>query len=88
MIVGGENKLKKFNENQKDYKKFINQQRINEINSLQKWINENLKQKKKKIDKENKEEKKWDDYNKGFIRAYDDITYEEKCVLNLIFLLI
>ena len=79
MIVGGENKLKKFNENQKDYKKFINQQRINEINSLQNWINENLKQKQKKINKKNKEEKKWDDYNKEFIRTYDDITYAEKC---------
>ena len=37
-INGGEEQNKIFNRNQKDYKNFINQQRINEINSLQKWI--------------------------------------------------
>ena len=49
IINGGEEQTKIFNRNQKDYKYFINQQRINEINSLQKWINENLRQKQKKI---------------------------------------
>ena len=37
-INGGEEQSKIFNRNQKDYKNFINQQRKNEINSLQKWI--------------------------------------------------
>ncbi len=78
-IAGLANKSKKFNQNQIDYNKFINQQRINELNSLQNWLNENIKQKQKKINKENKEEKKWDDYNKVFIKTYDDNPYAEKC---------
>ena len=79
IITGGDDKYKKFKENQKDYKYFINQQRINEINSLQKWINENMKQKQKKIDKENKEDKKWDDYNNKFNKFFYDKTNAEKC---------
>ena len=58
-INGGEEQSKIFNRNQKYYKNFINQQRINEINSLQKWINENWRQKQKKNNKENNENKKW-----------------------------
>ena len=79
-IAGGDDKYKKFNENQKDYKYFINQQRINEINSLQKWINENMKQKQKKINKENKQDKKWEDYNNKFNKCFYEKTYNEKCV--------
>ena len=79
-IAGGDDKFKKYNENQKDYKYFINQQRINEINSLQKWINENMKQKRKKIDIENRDDKKWVDYNNKFNKSFNDKTYNEKCV--------
>ena len=79
-IAGGDDKFKKYNENQKDYKYFINQQRINEINSLQKWINENMKQKQKKIDIENRDDKKWVDYNNKFNKSFNDKTYNEKCV--------
>ena len=78
-LDGADDKVKKFNRNQNDYKYFINQQRINEINSLQNWINENMKQKQKKIKKENNEDKKWVDYNKEFNRKYYDNTYAEKC---------
>lgn len=79
-LAGGGDKFKKYNENQKDYKCFINQQRINEINSLQKWINENMKQKQKKIDKKNIEDKQWDDYNNKFNKSFFDKTNAEKCV--------
>ena len=78
-IAGGGDKFKKYNENQKDYKYFINQERINEINSLQKWINENMKLKKKRIDKENNEDKKWEDYNNKFNKSFYDKTFNEKC---------
>ena len=78
-INGGEEQSKIFNRNQKDYKNFINQQRINEINSLQKWINENLRQKQKKNNKENNENKKLENYNKEFDKTFYDNTYAEKC---------
>jgi hypothetical protein len=78
-IDGLNEKMRKFNRNQIDYKKFINQQRINEINSLQKWLNENMKQKKKQKNDEMNEQKKWDNYNKEYIRTYHDNTYAEKC---------
>ena len=78
-IDGLNEKKRKFNKNQIDYKNFINQQRINEINSLQKWINENMKQKKKQKNEEMNEQKKWDNYNKEYIRTYCDNTYSEKC---------
>ena len=78
-IDGTNAKMRKFNMNQNDYKYFINQQRINEINSLQKWINENKKQKQNQINNENNEQKRWDNYNKEFDRTYYDNTYEEKC---------
>ena len=78
-INGGEEQSKIFNRNQKDYKNFINQQRINEINSLQKWINENWRQKQKKNNKENNENKKWENYNKEFDKTFYDNTYAEKC---------
>jgi hypothetical protein len=78
-IDGKNEKMRKFNKNQIDYKKFINQQRINEINSLQKWINENMNQKKKQKNEEMNEQKKWDNYNKEYIRTFYDNTYAEKC---------
>ena len=78
-IDGLNEKMRKFNRNQIDYKKFINQQRINEINSLQRWLNENMKQKKKQKNEEMNEQKKWDNYNKEYIRTYCDNTYAEKC---------
>ena len=76
---GRDGKFKIFNENQKDYKYFVNQQRINEINSLQKWINENMKQKQKQIEKENNHLKRWVDYNKEFNKTFDENTYAIKC---------
>ena len=76
---GRDDKYKIFNKNQRDYKYFINQQRINEINSLQKWINENMKQKQKKFIKEKNEDKKWDDYNREFNKSFNERTYAEKC---------
>ena len=78
-IDGANERMRKFNRNQIDYKNFINQQRINEINSLQRWINENMKQKKKQKNNEMNEQKKWDNYNKEYIRTYYDNTYAEKC---------
>jgi hypothetical protein len=78
-IDGKNEKMRKFNKNQIDYKKFINQQRINEINSLQKWLNENMNQKKKQKNDEMNEQKKWDNYNKEYIRTFYDNTYAEKC---------
>ena len=78
-LDGADDKVKKFNRNQNDYKYFINQQRINEINSLQNWINENSKLKQEKIKKENNGDKKWVDYNKEFNRQFYDNTYAEKC---------
>ena len=78
-LDGGDDKYKKFLKNQQDYKYFINQQRINEINSLQNWINENKKQKRLKANKDNNEERKWADYNKDFNQSYYDNTYIEKC---------
>ena len=78
-LTGGDNKHKKFLRNQQEYKDFIKQQRINEINSLQNWINENKKQKQNKINKKNDEEKKWVDYNKEFNQSFYNNTYAEKC---------
>ena len=78
-IDGTNEKMRKFQKNQIDYKNFINQQRINEINSLQRWINENMKQKKKQKNEEMNEQKKWDNYNKEYNRTYLDNIYAEKC---------
>ena len=79
-IAGANEKMRKFNMNQKDYNYFINQQRINEINSLKKWINEYKKQKQNQINSENNEQKKWDNYNKEFNMKYNDNINVEKCV--------
>ena len=79
ILKGYQNRMKIFKEQQKEYKSFINQQRINEINSLQRWLNENMKQKKKQKNEEMNEQKKWDNYNKEYIRTYCDNTYAEKC---------
>ena len=76
---GYSHRTKMFNKNQKDYLNFINQQKTNEINSLQYWINENVRQKQKKINCENNDTRKWDAYNKAYLRKYNDNTYAEKC---------
>ena len=78
-LIGAGEKKRKFNTNQNNYKYFINQQRLKEINSLQNWLNENMRQKQKKMDMENKENKKWDEYNKEYNRTFDNNTYAEKC---------
>ena len=70
---------KKFQKNQIDYQNFIHQQKVNEINSIQKWINENIRQQNRKMNKEFNDNKKWDQYNKEFERKFYKNTHPEKC---------
>lgn len=85
-INGYKNKIKKFKEKQNLYVNFINQQRINEINNLQNWINENLKQKKEQLNLKQNEDKKWRNYHKKFNESFNDNIKVEKCAeCNLIF---
>ena len=49
MIHGYRERVRKFKERVNEYQSFINQQRINEMNNLQNWINESLKQKKEEM---------------------------------------
>ena len=71
--------MKKFHRNQKEYYDFIKQQRMNEINSLQNWINENKRQRQKKLNDEYNDNKKWDEYNKEYNKQFYDNTYADKC---------
>ena len=68
-----------FQQNQKDYQNFVRQQKINEIISLQNWINENIRQQQKKMNNEFNDTKRWDEYNKEYQRKYYDNTHGEKC---------
>jgi len=43
LLTGYQNRIKFFKERQKEYKSFINQQRINGINKIKNWMNENKK---------------------------------------------
>ena len=84
-ILGYQNKLKKFKERQIEYKSFINQQRINEINNMQNWIKENLKQKREQMDDKEKEDKKWKNYLKHYNESfYDNINIDKCAECNLI----
>lgn len=76
---GLDDKMKKFHRNQKEYNDFIRQQRMNEINSLQNWINENKRQRQKKLNDEYNDNKKWDEYNKEYNKKFYDNTYIDKC---------
>ena len=78
-INGTKEKMKQFVRNQNEYKKFMNQQKINEINCLQHWLNENKRQKKIKNKEENNESQKWKHYNNNYIKKFYDNTYTEKC---------
>ena len=75
-----EDRNKQFKRNQKEYNDFIKQQKMNEINSIQNWLNENTKQKQKKLNDDYNDAKKWDEYNKEFNRKFYENTYAEKCV--------
>ena len=74
-----EDRNKQFNRNQIEYNNIIKQQKISEINSLQNWLNENTKQKQKKLNDDYNDAKKWDEYNKEFNRKFYENTYAEKC---------
>ena len=39
-----------------------------------------MRQKQKKNNKENNENKKWENYNKEFDKTFYDNTYAEKCI--------
>ena len=52
---------------------------MNEINSLQNWINENKRQRQKKLNDEYNDNKKWDEYNKEYNKKFYDNTYIDKC---------
>ena len=85
-LDGGDDKYKKFLKNQQDYKYFINQQRINEMNNLQNWINESLKQKNEEMNKKNNEDQRWKKYHKDFNDFYEQNTHVDKCAeCNLIY---
>jgi len=72
-------RLKKFKERQNEYKALINQQRINEMNNLQNWINESLKQKREKLNKKENEDERWKKYHKQFNDYYQDNIHADKC---------
>ena len=74
-----EDRNRQFNRNQIEYNNFIKQQKINEINSLQNWLNENMRQRQEKLNDDYNDVKKWDEYNKEFNMKYDDITCAKKC---------
>ena len=78
-LNGTKEKMKKINRNQDIYKKFMDQQRINEKNCLQHWLNENMRQKQIKNNEENNESQKWKNYNNKYIKSFNDNTYTEKC---------
>ena len=76
MIHGYRERVRKFKERVNEYQSFINQQRINEMNNLQNWINESLKQKKEEMNKKN------NDFND----FYEKNTHADKCAeCNLVY---
>ena len=86
LLRGYQNRVKIFKERQKEYKSFINQQRINEINNIQNWINENKKIKNYQISKEKRDDLRWKNYLKKFNDSFTDNTKVDKCFeCNLIY---
>jgi hypothetical protein len=86
IIKGYQKRLSIFKERQKEYKSFINEQRKNEINNLQNWINENLKLKKERRNKKETEDMNWKKYMNNFNKSFNDNTKGDKCdECNLIF---
>ena len=86
LLRGYQNRVKIFKERQKEYKSFINQQRINEINNIQNWINENKKIKNYQISKEKRDDLRWKNYLKKFNDSFIDNTKVDKCFeCNLIY---
>ena len=86
IIKGYQKRLSIFKERQKEYKSFINEQRKNEINNLQNWINENLKLKKERRNKKENEDMNWKKYMNNFNKSFNDNTKGDKCdECNLIF---
>ena len=86
LLRGYQNRVKIFKERQKEYKSFINQQRINEINNIQNWINENKKIKNYQMSKEKRDDLRWKNYLKKFNDSFTDNTKVDKCFeCNLIY---
>ena len=86
MIHGYRERVRKFKERVNEYQSFINQQRINEMNNLQNWINESLKQKKEEMNKKNNEDQRWKKYHKDFNDFYEKNTHADKCAeCNLVY---
>ena len=86
VMKGYQERLKIFKERQSEYKEFINQQRINEINNLQNWIKENKKQKKEQKKKEKNEDLRWKNYLKTYNDSYNDNIHLDKCAeCNLVY---
>ena len=79
LLRGYQRRLKIFKERQKEYKSFINQQRINEINNIQNWINENKKIKNYQMSKEKRDDLRWKNYLKKFNDSFTDNTKVDKC---------
>ena len=74
-----QNRLRKLKERENEYKTFINQQRLNEINNLQNWIDENMKQKREQMNKKEKEDMRWKKYLKQMADSFHDYSPADKC---------
>ena len=74
-----QNRLRKLKERENEYKTFINQQRLNEINNLQNWIDENMKQKREQMNKKEKEDMRWKKYLKQMTDSFHDYSQADKC---------
>ena len=86
VMKGYQERLKIFKERQNEYKEFINQQRINEINNLQNWIKENKKQKKEQMRKEKNEDLRWKNYLKTYNDSFNENIHLDKCAeCNLVY---
>ena len=86
LLNGYQKRLKIFRERQKEYKSFINQQRINEINNIQNWINENKKIKNYQMNKEKRDDLRWKNYLKKYNESFTNNTKADKCYeCNLIY---
>ena len=86
LLNGYQKRLKIFRERQKEYKSFINQQRINEINNIQNWINENKNIKNYQMNKEKRDDLRWKNYLKKYNETFTENTKADKCYeCNLIY---
>ena len=79
-MVGASDKFNEYKKNQTNYRYFLYSQKLNEINNLQNWIDENKRQNEKKLNFENKERKNWREYNNKYVKTYFDNTHAEQCV--------